>query len=270
MVVRVSDGGVGTNGAALNGGALRGVHQRGCVHGCQPHGPGAAPPARVPGSAATRSRRSPMLHENMTVFPRTTSFWTNAVRTIRLAPRASTSSIAPPTRTRRGTSRTRCPPCWSGRRSPGRKPISNARRPRRPSPCRGAQCGPDAAAARRGVQRRAGDRGGARPMAHGAGGRRRGAAGAARGRGAADPAVRRRSRRDANRSQSIARPPSVTGFVTMLFVMFVAAALLAGAFDPRVLEAEDLVQSGLGLLGRFPALPAGVPNGEGGGPGRRV
>jgi hypothetical protein len=62
----------------------------------------------------------------------------------------------------------------------------------------------------------------------------------------------------------------VTGFVTMLLVMLLVTALLAGAFDPRVLEAEDLVQSGLGLLGRFPALPAGVPNGEGGAPGRRV
>lgn len=62
----------------------------------------------------------------------------------------------------------------------------------------------------------------------------------------------------------------VTGFVTMLLVMLLLTALLAGAFDPRVLEAEDLVQSGLGLLGRFPALPAGVPNGEGGAPGRRV
>jgi hypothetical protein len=62
----------------------------------------------------------------------------------------------------------------------------------------------------------------------------------------------------------------ITGFVTMLFVMLAAAALLAGAFDPRVLEAEDLAPSGLGLLGRFPRLPAGFPNGEGGGPGRRV
>lgn len=61
-----------------------------------------------------------------------------------------------------------------------------------------------------------------------------------------------------------------SGFVTMLFVMLAAAALLAGAFDPRVLEAEDLAPSGLGLLGRFPRLPAGFPNGEGGGPGRRV
>jgi len=62
----------------------------------------------------------------------------------------------------------------------------------------------------------------------------------------------------------------LTGFMTMLFVMLAAAALLAGAFDPRVLEAEDLTPSGLGLLGRFPPLPAGFPNGEGGGPGRRV
>jgi hypothetical protein len=62
----------------------------------------------------------------------------------------------------------------------------------------------------------------------------------------------------------------ISGFVTMLLLMLVAAALLAGAFDPRVLEAEDLAPSGLGLLGRFPRLPAGFPNGEGGGPGRRV
>ncbi len=61
-----------------------------------------------------------------------------------------------------------------------------------------------------------------------------------------------------------------SSFVTMLFVMLLAAALLAGAFDPRVLEAEDLAPSGLGLLGRFPGLPAGGPFGEGGGPGRRV
>jgi hypothetical protein len=62
----------------------------------------------------------------------------------------------------------------------------------------------------------------------------------------------------------------ITGFVTMLLVMLLVTALLAGAFDPRVLEAEDLVPSGLGLLGRFPPLLAGVRNGEGGRPGRRV
>ncbi len=62
----------------------------------------------------------------------------------------------------------------------------------------------------------------------------------------------------------------VSGFVTMLFVMLVAAALLAGAFDPRVLEADDLAPTGLGLLGTFPRLPAEVSFGEGGGAGRRV
>ena len=86
--------------------------------------------------------------------------------------------------------------------------------------------------------------------------------------GAADAAVRRRSRRDENRSRSIARPPSSSGFVTMLFVMLAAAALLAGAFDPRVLEAEDLAPSGLGLLGRFP--PAAGRVAERGGRGART
>jgi hypothetical protein len=68
-----------------------------------------------------------------------------------------------------------------------------------------------------------------------------------------------------NRAMALA-----SGFVTMLFIMLAAAALLAGAFDPRVLEAEDLASSGLGVLGRFPRLRVGVPNGEGRGPGRRV
>jgi hypothetical protein len=61
-----------------------------------------------------------------------------------------------------------------------------------------------------------------------------------------------------------------TGFVTMLLVMLLAAGLLAGAFDPRVLEAGDLVPSGLGLLGSFPSLPVEAPFGEGGAAGRRV
>jgi hypothetical protein len=62
----------------------------------------------------------------------------------------------------------------------------------------------------------------------------------------------------------------ISGFMTMLLVMLVAAALLAGAFDPRVLEADDLAPIGLGLLGKFPKLPAEVSFGEGGGAGRRV
>ena len=36
----------------------------------------------------------------------------------------------------------------------------------------------------------------------------------------------------------------------------VAAALLAGAFDPRVLDADDLVSLGTDYLGRLPPLAA--------------
>jgi hypothetical protein len=47
----------------------------------------------------------------------------------------------------------------------------------------------------------------------------------------------------------------VGAFATALFLGLLALALLAGAFDPRVLNAGDLADLGVPLLGRFPVLP---------------
>jgi hypothetical protein len=46
-----------------------------------------------------------------------------------------------------------------------------------------------------------------------------------------------------------------TMFALMLAVALAAASLLAGAFDPRVLDAEDLAAIGVTTLGDLPALP---------------
>jgi hypothetical protein len=48
----------------------------------------------------------------------------------------------------------------------------------------------------------------------------------------------------------------VGSFVTALLLGLLALALLAGAFDRRVLDAHDLADLGAPLLGRFPALPS--------------
>jgi hypothetical protein len=47
----------------------------------------------------------------------------------------------------------------------------------------------------------------------------------------------------------------VTGFFTTFAALLVAAALLAGAFDPRVLGADDLEALRIPLLGELPPLP---------------
>jgi hypothetical protein len=43
-------------------------------------------------------------------------------------------------------------------------------------------------------------------------------------------------------------------FTTALFLCLFILALIAGAYDPRILDAEDLAALGAPLLGRFPAL----------------
>ena len=48
---------------------------------------------------------------------------------------------------------------------------------------------------------------------------------------------------------------AATRFGLMLAVALAAASLLAGAFDPRVLDAEDLAGIGVPSLGDLPALP---------------
>jgi len=45
------------------------------------------------------------------------------------------------------------------------------------------------------------------------------------------------------------------GIVAFVIVLL-AACLLVGAFDPRVLNAGDLTDLGIPLLGRLPPLPA--------------
>jgi hypothetical protein len=51
----------------------------------------------------------------------------------------------------------------------------------------------------------------------------------------------------------------VTGFVVTFAVLLVAAALLAGAFDPRVLGGHDLQALRIPLLGELPPLPTRAP-----------
>jgi hypothetical protein len=55
------------------------------------------------------------------------------------------------------------------------------------------------------------------------------------------------------------QPPSSTavaaGVAGRLVVGFLAGLLLAGAFDPRVLDRDDVVELGLVPLGRTPRLP---------------
>jgi len=46
------------------------------------------------------------------------------------------------------------------------------------------------------------------------------------------------------------------GLAATLLATLLGGALLAGAFDPRVLDAEDLAGVGLGTLGEVPELPA--------------
>ena len=208
VIVRVSDGGVGTKGAALNGGALRGY---------------------IDGVAFTAANLTALVQRHPREFPDTEP-----------GPRRNARSAARQhdglSRGQRVSGRT-----WSGRSAarrahqyrvsrhrPGRgvghrarvvQPAGrvDGRRAESRSRTRGGGGGDrpatksvaaHAVAARRRDERREGDRGGPRAMAQGAGSRRGGAAGAARGRGAADAAVQTWSRRGANRSESTARPPS--------------------------------------------------------------
>jgi len=50
--------------------------------------------------------------------------------------------------------------------------------------------------------------------------------------------------------------PLVTRFIVAFLVTILAGWLLAGAFDPRVLDADDIEMVGLSVLGRLPLLPA--------------
>lgn len=48
----------------------------------------------------------------------------------------------------------------------------------------------------------------------------------------------------------------ITAFFFALFATLLAGSLLAGVFDPRVLDGDDLAALGVDVLGRLPALPA--------------
>jgi hypothetical protein len=48
---------------------------------------------------------------------------------------------------------------------------------------------------------------------------------------------------------------AVSTFFSTLFTTLLAGLLLAGAFDPRVLDAQDLINLDVTVLGRLPALP---------------
>jgi hypothetical protein len=64
--------------------------------------------------------------------------------------------------------------------------------------------------------------------------------------------------------------PLLTDFLQTLGIMLLVGGLLGGAFDPRLLDAEDLAALGVPLLGRFPALPARRRAREGESAGPRV
>jgi hypothetical protein len=51
------------------------------------------------------------------------------------------------------------------------------------------------------------------------------------------------------------REVMINGFFTTMFVVLLAGALLAGVFDPRVIDVEDLTALGTEVLGRLPAVP---------------
>ena len=53
----------------------------------------------------------------------------------------------------------------------------------------------------------------------------------------------------------VSRTRLVSSGVVTLAISLLVACLLAGAFDPRVIDAADLVAAGVPLLGRFPSLP---------------
>jgi hypothetical protein len=50
--------------------------------------------------------------------------------------------------------------------------------------------------------------------------------------------------------------PLVTRFIVSFLAAILAGWLLAGAFDPRVLNADDVEMVGVPVLGRLPWLPA--------------
>jgi hypothetical protein len=50
--------------------------------------------------------------------------------------------------------------------------------------------------------------------------------------------------------------PLVTRFLTSLLAALMAGWLLAGAFDPRVVDADDIESAGLAVLGQLPLLPS--------------
>lgn len=56
--------------------------------------------------------------------------------------------------------------------------------------------------------------------------------------------------------------------IATLVIALVAAALLAGAFDPRVIDGGDIGPLGLALLGRLPGLPDPPDSGRPGRPGQ--
>ncbi|HET6146730.1 MAG TPA: hypothetical protein VFH68_04310 [Polyangia bacterium] len=69
--------------------------------------------------------------------------------------------------------------------------------------------------------------------------------------------------------------PLVTRFIVSFLATILAGWLLAGAFDPRVLYADDVEMVGFSVLGQLPLLPARLPSssavsaGDGAGEGGR-
>ena len=53
--------------------------------------------------------------------------------------------------------------------------------------------------------------------------------------------------------------PLVNRFIVSFLTAILAGWLLAGAFDPRVLDADDVEMAGVSVLGRLPLLPTSVP-----------
>jgi hypothetical protein len=52
------------------------------------------------------------------------------------------------------------------------------------------------------------------------------------------------------------REVMINGFFSTVFVVLIAGALLAGVFDPRIIDVDDLASLGTEVLGRLPAAPS--------------
>lgn len=72
---------------------------------------------------------------------------------------------------------------------------------------------------------------------------------------------------DPGRMPKVATRATLVGDALVTFaIVLLAAGLLGGAFDPRILDASDLAADGVALIGRLPSLPDAPRAGPGGGP----